>query len=77
MLQFSVDGRTISLQMAHHPGLPLLVFGALLFLQSAIVFVGEKLGEGARWSGTVDLILLSLGAMGLGLFEIRGFLFTV
>lgn len=81
MLYLNVDGRSFSLQMARHPGLPLTVIGGLLLLQSAIVLVGETLAERTRWSVAVDLFILrllpgtilavlGLGAIGLGMFEI-------
>lgn len=81
LFYLGVDGRSISMQLARHPGLLLIALGALLLLQSAIVFVGQKLGEGARWNAAVDLlllrllpgtllVLLGLGAIGLGMFEI-------
>jgi hypothetical protein len=82
MLYIKMNGRELALQMARHPGLPLILFGALCLMQSVITLIGSyELQAGPRWvvimnllvsrllPGTI-LVLIGLGMTGLGLFEI-------
>ncbi len=81
-IYFNANGRAVVLQMVRHPGLPLIVFGALLLMQAVITLVGpHQLQEGLRWIVMMNLLLsrllpgiilvvLGMGAVGLGLFEI-------
>ncbi len=82
MMHFNINGRAIVLQFVRRPGLPLIVFGGLLLLQAVITLIGSlEDKEGQRWLVTLNLlvsrllpggilVLLGLGAIGLGLFEI-------
>jgi hypothetical protein len=82
MLYTNLNGRELALQMARHPGLPLILFGALCLLQAVITLVGpHELQDGPRWIVTMNLlisrllpgtilVLIGLGMTGLGLFEI-------
>lgn len=76
------DGRSIFLRFVRRPGLPILVFGLFCLLQAVIGISGSREDrEGERWivllslfvsrllPGTI-LVLIGLGAVGLGLFEI-------
>jgi hypothetical protein len=81
-MYLGANGREFFLQMVRHPGWPLLVFGALLLLQAVIVLIGyQEQRSGPQWNVILDLVvvrllpggilvLLGLGASGLGLFEI-------
>lgn len=74
-------GREMFLQFVRRPGLPLLLIGALLLMQSIIAFSGaleDKQGE--RWVAILNmlfsrllpgliLVVIGLGALGLGFFE--------
>ena len=75
-------GREIFLQFVRRPGIPLVVLGVLFLMQAAIVLVGShELRLGARWVVILNLlvsrllpgvilVVLGVGALGLGLFEI-------
>ena len=81
MMYFNANGRAVFLQMVRRPGLPLIVFGALLLMQAVITLTGShELREGPRWIVIMNLVisrllpgiilvLLGIGAVGLGLFE--------
>lgn len=76
------SGREIFLQFVRRPGMPLLAIGALLLLQSLVVFLGyRELNEGSGFMVTINLVIsrmlpgvillaLGLGAMGLGLLDV-------
>jgi hypothetical protein len=79
MLYVNVNPRAIGEQIARHPGLPMVMLGIIVLIQAAVVFMGYK--QGGQWNVFVDLILLRLipgiilvvigvGLLGLGLFEI-------
>ena len=82
MLYTKMNGREPVLQMARHPGLPLILFGALCLMQAMITLIGfHELQEGPRWIVIMNLLLsrllpgiilvvIGLGMTGLGLFEI-------
>jgi len=74
-------GRDIFLQFVRRPGMLLVVIGALLLLQALVMFLGyREINEGPGFMVTLNLILsrmlpgvillvLGLGAMGLGLLD--------
>ena len=74
-------GRDIFLQFVRRPGLPLVVIGLLFLMQAGIVIPGfQELNEGPRWIVVMNLaisrllpgiilVVLGLGAMGLGLLD--------
>ena len=76
------NSREIFLQFARRPGLPLLLFGAVCLMQAIITVTGShELKQGPKWVVILSLftarlypglllIVVGLGAMGLGLFEI-------
>lgn len=76
------NGHKIFLQFIRHPGLPLLVFGAVCLIQAVITITGShEIKQGPRWVVILSLftarlypglllIVVGLGVMGLGLFEI-------
>jgi hypothetical protein len=82
MLYTKMNGRELAMQMARHPGLPLIVFGALCLTQAVITLIGfHELQEGPRWIVILNLlvsrllpgvmlVVIGLGMTGLGLFEI-------
>jgi len=81
MLYGNTNARELGVQMARHPGLPLIVFGMLCLVHSVITFIGPlDSQEGSRWTLMIGwlarflpgiiLVVLGLGLMGLGLFEI-------
>jgi hypothetical protein len=82
MLYTKVDGRELAMQMARHPGLPLILFGMLCLMQSVITLIGShELQAGPRWVVIMNLfisrllpgiilVLIGVGMTGLGLFEI-------
>jgi hypothetical protein len=82
VLVYFNNGREVFLQFVRRPGIPLVVIGVLLLLQSLVMFLGyREINEGPGFMVTINLILsrmlpgvillvLGLGAMGLGLFEI-------
>lgn len=77
-----MNGRELVLQMARHPGLPLILFGMLCLMQSVITLIGfHELQDGPRWVVILNLlvsrllpgvilVLIGVGMTGLGLFEI-------
>jgi hypothetical protein len=79
---FNFNGRAVFLQMVRRPGLPLIVFGALLLIQAVITLTGSReLRQGADWIVILNLlvsrllpgiilVVLGLGALWLGVFEI-------
>jgi hypothetical protein len=76
------NSREILQQFARRPGLPLLGFGAVCLMQAMIAITGShEMKQGPRWVVILSLftarlypglllIVIGLGAMGLGLFEI-------
>jgi len=78
----NINGRELVLQMARHPGLPLILFGALCLMQAVITLVGaHELQEGPPWIVIMNLlvsrllpgiilVVIGLGMTGVGLFEI-------
>jgi hypothetical protein len=75
MIYKNINGRELVLQMARHPGLPLILFGILCLMQSVITLIGP------RWIVIMNLlvsrllpgiilVVIGLGMTGLGLFEI-------
>ena len=77
--QFS--GRGIVLQFVRRPGIPLLVFGMLLLMQAVITLTGSRESkQSTGWIAIMNLIsrllpgsilvLLGMGALWLGVFEI-------
>jgi hypothetical protein len=82
MMHFHTNGRALVLQMVRRPGLLLIVFGSLLLMQAVITLVGaHELREGPNWIVILNLavsrllpgvilVVLGVGAVGLGLFEI-------
>lgn len=82
MIYENMNGRELVLQMARHPGLPLILFGALCLMQSVITLIGpHELQDGPRWIVIMNLLIsrllpgiillvIGLGMIGLGLFEI-------
>ena len=82
MMRFNVNGRGIFLQFVRRPGLPLILFGVLLLMQAVISLSGShELREGSRWVAILNLwisrllpgvilVVLGVGAIGLGLFEL-------
>ncbi len=76
------SGRDIFLRFVRRPGLPILVFGLFCLLQAVIGISGSREDrEGERWIVIMNLlvsrllpgsilVLIGLGAVGLGLFEI-------
>jgi len=82
MIYKNLNGRELMLQMARHPGLPFILFGALCLMQSVITLIGpHELQDGPRWIVIMNLlisrllpgiilVLIGLGMTGLGLFEI-------
>jgi hypothetical protein len=81
-LYTNLNGRELVLQMARHPGLPLILFGALCLMQAVITLIGfHELQAGPRWIVIMNLLIsrllpgiilvvIGLGMIGLGLFEI-------
>jgi len=81
MLYKNVNPRELGLQMARHPGLPLIVIGTICLIQSVITGIGPRdtrdgsrltliIGLLARLLPGLLLVVLGLGMTGLGLFEI-------
>jgi hypothetical protein len=82
MMDENINGRELVLQMARHPGLPFILFGALCLMQSVITLIGpHELQDGPRWIVLMNLlvsrllpgiilVVIGLGMTGLGLFEI-------
>ena len=82
MIYENINGRELVLQMARHPGLPLILFGILCLMQSVITLTGpHELQDGPRWIVIMNLlvsrllpgiilVVIGLGVTGLGLFEI-------
>jgi hypothetical protein len=82
MTYFNANGRAVFLQMVRRPGLPLIVFGLLLLMQAVITLTGAReLSRGPRWIVIMNLLIsrllpggilvvLGLGALWLGVFEI-------
>src|SRR5919107_3193356 len=51
MLYENLNAHELGLQMARHPGLPLMVFGMLCLIQSGITLIGPlDSQEGPRWT---------------------------
>ena len=82
MIYKNMNGRELAMQMARHPGLPLILFGILCLMQSVITLIGpHELEDGPRWIVIMNLlvsrllpgiilVVIGLGMTGLGLFEI-------
>jgi hypothetical protein len=82
MIYKNINGRELVLQMVRYPGLPLIVFGMLCLMQSAITLIGpHELQDGPRWIVIMNLlvsrllpgiilVVIGVGMTGLGLFEI-------
>ena len=82
MLYTKMNGRELAMQMARHPGLPLILFGMLCLMQSVITLIGfHELQSGPRWLVIMNLlvsrllpgiilVVIGVGMTGLGLFEI-------
>lgn len=81
MLYENLNAHELALQMARHPGLPLMVFGMLCLIQSVITLIGPlDSQEGPRWTLLIGslarflpgilLILIGVVMTGLGVFEI-------
>ena len=79
--QDQISGREIFLQFVRRPGIPLLVFGMLLLMQAVITLTGSRESkQGTGWIAIMNLIsrllpgvilvVLGLGALWLGVFEI-------
>jgi hypothetical protein len=76
------NGREVFLLFVRRPGMPLVAIGLLLLLQSLVMFFGyREINEGSGFMVTMNLVIsrmlpgvillvLGLGAIGLGLFEI-------
>ena len=81
-LNYQNTWREIFLQFVRRPGIPLLGFGVLMLMQAAINLIGShELRQGERWLVILNLlvsrllpggilIVLGLGALWLGFFEI-------
>jgi hypothetical protein len=76
-----VSTRELGIQMARHPGVPLIAFGTLCLIQSGITLIGPlDSQDGSRWTLIIGLlarflpgivlVLLGLGMWGLGVLEI-------
>lgn len=81
LLYNNVNARELGLQMARHPGLPLIAFGMLCLIHSVITFIGPldsrehagwilMISWLARFLPGIILVVLGLSLTGLGLFEI-------
>lgn len=82
MIYMRANGREVIQHMVRHPGLPLIAFGILVLMQAVITLAGSlEQRDGPRWEVIfnlllsrllpgVILILIGLGMLGLGLFEI-------
>ena len=81
LLYKNVNAHELGLQMARHPGLPLIVLGTICLLQSVITFIGPLdsqegsqatliVGWLARFLPGIILVIIGIGLTGLGLFEI-------
>lgn len=80
-LNYERFGREIFQYFVCRLGLPLMLIGALLLLQALVMFLGyREINQGPGFMVTLNLVfsrmlpgiilvVLSLGAMGLGLFE--------
>jgi len=81
-LKYQSVGREIFLQFVRHPGIPLLFFGMIMLMQAVITLTGShELRQGPRWLVIMNLLIsrllpggilvvLGLGALWLGVFEI-------
>lgn len=81
MVYRNADGRAVFLQIVRRPGLSLIVFGALCLMQAVITLTGShELRQGPRWVVVLNLavsrllpgiilVVIGVGATGLGLFE--------
>lgn len=80
-LNFEGFGRELFLHFVRRPGLPLMLIGALLLLQALVMFLGyREINQGPGFMVTLNLlfsrmlpgiilVVIGLGALGLGLFE--------
>lgn len=76
------DGRGMFLEMVRRPGMPLIVLGMLVLSQAAITLYGSlEMQHGSQQQVVLNLVLfrllpgailviIGLGAVGLGLFEV-------
>jgi hypothetical protein len=74
-------GREVFLRFVRRPGLPLMLIGALMLMQAIIVLSGSlEERQGRRWTVIMNLVIsrllpgiilvvIGLGALGLGMFE--------
>jgi hypothetical protein len=81
-LNYQSAGREIFLQFVRRPGIPLLFFGMIMLMQAVITLTGShELRQGPRWLVIMNLLIsrllpggilvvLGLGALWLGVFEI-------
>lgn len=81
LMQLNANTRAIAEQFAQHPGLPLITLGMIGLIQAAIMFIGSPVSpQSSRFVIILDLVLarllpgivlvvLGLGAVGLGFFE--------
>lgn len=79
---WNADGRGMFLEMVRRPGLPLIVLGMLVLSQAAITLYGSlEMQQGSQQQVVLNLllfrllpgailVLVGLGAVGLGLFEV-------
>lgn len=82
MLYFNTNVRAVGVEMARHPGLPLIVVGFIILTQAVIVLIGsDEFKDPARNNIIIDwillrllpgtiLVMLALALLGSGLFEI-------
>lgn len=82
MLYQNVDVHAVGIEIAQHPGLPLIVVGVIVLTQAVIVLLGsDEFKDPTRNNIIVDwfllrllpgtiLVMLALALLGSGLFEI-------
>lgn len=76
------SGRSVFLHFVRHPGLPLMVFGAACLMGALVAVAGSvEPKQVSKWAVLLDLftsrlltglilLVLGVGAIGLGLFEL-------
>ncbi len=82
MLYLNANVHAVAVEMAKHPGLPLIALGFVVLTQAVIVLIGsDEFKDPARKNVIIDLfllrllpgtilVMLGLGLTGLGFFEI-------
>ena len=81
MLYKNMNVHELGMQIARHPGLPLMVFGIICLIQSVITLIGPLdsqdgprseviISRLARLLPGIILVVIGLGLTGLGLFEL-------